>query len=55
MDGRHFELERFRRLEIDRQLEPGRELHRQLADIGAAEDIIDVTGGAANKFVRSLE
>ena len=42
--GRHGEAKRFTGLEIDRQLELGRFLHRQVSWLLALEDPVDVAG-----------
>src|SRR6516164_7980753 len=42
--GRQVEAERLGGLEIDRQLDPGRELDRQIARLGALENPVDVAG-----------
>jgi hypothetical protein len=39
--GRHLEAERLRGLEIDRQAKLGRVLHRQVANLGAAQQAVD--------------
>ena len=44
---RHSEAERFRGLEIDDQLELGRLLYRQIAGLGAVEDLSDVNADLA--------
>ena len=44
---RECKVERLGRFEIDRQLERGRALHRQLGWIRASQDEIDVPGRAA--------
>jgi hypothetical protein len=49
--GRHIEAERFGGLEVDHQLVFCRRLHRQVGGLLALEDAIDITGGAAVKFV----
>src|SRR5262249_38812161 len=41
---RHRQSEGLRRLEIDGQLDPGRELDRQICGLGALENPVDVAG-----------
>ena len=43
----HGEAERLRRLEIDRELVPGRRLHRQIGRLLAFEDPIHISCGPA--------
>jgi hypothetical protein len=47
---RHVETERLCSLEIERQLVPGRVLHRKVGRLLAFEDAINVTGRASVRF-----
>ncbi len=47
--GRHRQAERLCGLEIDDHLVPGRRLHRQIGQLLALEDTVDVAGCAANR------
>src|SRR5438445_9571231 len=44
---RQVEAERLGGLEVDRQLDPGRELDRQIVGLGALENPVDVAGPAS--------
>ena len=50
--GRHFEAERIRDLEIDRQLELGRCLDREIGWLGAAKNAIDVFRSAGERLAQ---
>jgi hypothetical protein len=43
----HFEVKRFRGLQIDDQLEFGRLVKRDISRIGTSKNLIDEVGGAA--------
>jgi len=44
--GRHGETKRLRSLEIDDQLQLGREFHRQITRFGSFQDFVHIGGGA---------
>src|SRR5262245_7456018 len=43
--GRHGETKRFRSLEVDDQLQLGREFHRKITRVGSFQDFVHIGGG----------
>src|SRR5262245_29453648 len=52
--GRHGETKRFRSLEIDDQLQLGREFHRKITRFGSFQDFVNV-GGRTMKVLSKID